>query len=57
VLQVGERPVGSTGELLSAVAALVPQSASTLSVQRGAERLELPVVVAERPPVRRQGRR
>ena len=57
VVQVGERPVGNTGELLAAVAALAPQSASTLAVQRGTQRLELPVVVAERPPLVRQGER
>jgi Do/DeqQ family serine protease len=57
VVRVGDTPVADTGELLAAVAALPPQSASTLAVQRGAQTLELPVVVAERPRIRRQGDR
>ena len=57
VVRVGDTPVADSGELLAAVAALQPQSASTLAVQRGAQTLELPVVVAERPPLRRQGDR
>jgi len=57
VLRVGDTPVADTSELLAAVAALQPQSASTLAVQRGAQTLELPVVVAERPRVRGQGER
>ncbi|MBK6790547.1 MAG: trypsin-like peptidase domain-containing protein [Betaproteobacteria bacterium] len=57
VVRVGDTAVADSGELLAAVAALPPQSASTLAVQRGAQTLELPVVVAERPPLRRQGDR
>ncbi len=57
VVRVGDTPVSNTSELLAAVAALQPQSASTLAVQRGAQTLELPVVVAERPPARRQSDR
>ena len=57
VVRVGDTPVADSGELLAAVAALQPQSASTLAVQRGAQTLELPVVVAERPPLRRSGDR
>jgi Do/DeqQ family serine protease len=57
VVRVGDTPVADSGELLAAVAALPPQSASTLAVQRGAQTLELPVVVAERPRIRRQGDR
>jgi Do/DeqQ family serine protease len=57
VVRVGDTPVANTSELLAAVAALPPQSASTLAVQRGAQTLELPVEVAERPRVRRQGER
>ena len=57
VVRVGETPVTNTSELLAAVAALQPQSTSTLAVQRGTQTLELPVVVAERPPVRRPGER
>ena len=57
VVRVGDTAVADSGELLAAVAALPPQSASTLAVQRGAQTLELPVVVAERPPLRSQGDR
>jgi S1-C subfamily serine protease len=53
VVRVGETPVSNTAELLAAVAALSPQSRSTLALQRGDELLEVPVVVAERPRVRR----
>ena len=49
VVRVGDTPVANTGELLAAVAALTPRSPSTLTVQRGKQALELPVVVAERP--------
>ena len=57
VVRVGDTAVADSSEWLAAVAALQPQSASTLAVQRGAQTLELPVVVAERPPLRRQGDR
>ena len=57
VVRVGDTPVANTSELLAAVAALQPRSASTLAVQRGTQTLELPVVVAERPRVRRQADR
>jgi S1-C subfamily serine protease len=57
VVRVGDTTVANTGELLAAVAALPPRSASTLTVQRGSELLELPVVVAERPRVVRQEER
>ena len=49
VLKVGDKAVRNTGELLAAVAALQPGSASRLNVQRGAQSLELKVQVAERP--------
>ncbi|HZF79882.1 MAG TPA: PDZ domain-containing protein, partial [Rubrivivax sp.] len=50
VVKVGERAVRNTGELLSAVAALAPDSKADLSVQRGAQLVEVKVQVAERPP-------
>jgi Do/DeqQ family serine protease len=52
VVRVGDTPVNNTAELLAAVAALSPQSRSTLGLQRGAQVLDVPVVVAERPRVR-----
>ncbi len=57
VVQRGRHPVSNTGELLAAVAALEPQSPSTLTVLRGQQTLELPIVAAERPRVMRQGER
>jgi S1-C subfamily serine protease len=57
VVRVGDTPVANTSELLAAVSALPPQSASTLTVRRDVQTLELPVVTAERRPVRRQGDR
>ena len=53
VVRVGDTPVPNTAELLAAVAALPPQSRSTLALQRGAQLLEVPVLVAERPRVQR----
>jgi len=53
VVRVGDTPVNNTTELLAAVAALPPQSRSTLALHRGEELLEVPVVVAERPRVQR----
>jgi Do/DeqQ family serine protease len=54
VVKVGERAVRNTGELLSAVAALAPDSKADLSVQRGAQLVEVKVQVAERPPQARR---
>ena len=56
VVKVGDRAVRNTGELLAAVAALPPDSAAALRVQRGAQLLEVKVQVSERPPQTRQGR-
>ncbi len=56
VVKVGQRAVANTRELLSAVAALAPDSAVTLAVQRGAQLLDVRVQVDERPPQARQGR-
>jgi Do/DeqQ family serine protease len=54
VVRVGERAVTNTAELLTAVAALAPRSDATLSVQRGAQALELKLTVAQRPRTRRE---
>ncbi len=56
VLAVAGKPVSNTTMLLNAVAALTPGSEAALSIQRGAQALELKVVVALRPsaPVRRE---
>jgi S1-C subfamily serine protease len=48
VLKVGDKPVRNTIELLSAVAALPPESEARLSLQRGAQGLDVKVQVAER---------
>jgi Do/DeqQ family serine protease len=49
VLRVGERPVANTTQLLSAVAALLPESSATFGLQRGEQALDLVVTVAQRP--------
>jgi Do/DeqQ family serine protease len=54
VLKVGDKPVRSTTELLSAVAALPPDSTATLGLQRGALVLAVQVQVGERSKAQRQ---
>jgi Do/DeqQ family serine protease len=54
VLKVGDKPVRSTIELLSAVAALPPNSQATLGLQRGAQALAVQVQVGERSKAQRQ---
>ena len=49
VLRVGAAPVASTAQLLAAVAALKPGTATTVTVQRGEKAIELPATVAQRP--------
>jgi Do/DeqQ family serine protease len=49
LLRVGERAVSSPSDLLTAVAALKPQSQARLAVQRGAQKLEITLKVAQRP--------
>jgi serine protease DegQ len=49
VLKVGDEPVTNTAQLLTAVAALRPQSQTPITVQRGEEVLTLKVLVAQRP--------
>jgi serine protease DegQ len=48
VLKVGETPVRTPTELLTAVASLPPDSETQLSVQRGAQALEVKVKLASR---------
>jgi len=52
VLQIAGTPVTSTSQLLNAVAALKPREVATIGVQRGENRLDLKVTVAQRPPLR-----
>jgi Do/DeqQ family serine protease len=52
VTRVGEREVASTAELLKVVAALKPQSHSTIAVQRGGQTLALDVTIGQRPAPR-----
>ena len=50
-----ETPVVNTAQLLSAVAALAPQSQALIGVQRGDKALQLKVTVVQRPkPQRRE---
>ena len=49
VLKVGDKPVLSTSDLFSAVAALQPESTAVIAVQRGAEQVRVKVAVGERP--------
>jgi serine protease DegQ len=49
VVQVGERAVVNTAQLLNAVAALKPLSTVELSVWRGEQRLAIPIRIAQRP--------
>ncbi len=49
VTAVADRPVANTAQLLDAVASLRPRSTARFVVQRGSERKELEVTVAQRP--------
>ena len=49
VVKVAGTPVANTAQLLSAVAALKPQSEATLGVQRGSRALDVTVHVGQRP--------
>ncbi len=50
LLSVGDHPVRTRAELLAAVSAVKPQSETKLSLQRGKQKLELSLRVAQRPP-------
>jgi serine protease DegQ len=57
VTKVADTPVANTAQLLNAVAALKPQAAAVIAVQRGDQQLEVNVTVVQRPkraPARRQ---
>ncbi len=54
VLKVGDKAVRSTTELLSAVAALAPDSTATLGLQRGTQAVAVQVQVGERSKAQRQ---
>ena len=56
VVAIADKAIGNTAQLLNAVAALEPQSEAAIGVQRGAQTLQLKVVVAQRPkaPARRE---
>ncbi|HEV7914727.1 MAG TPA: trypsin-like peptidase domain-containing protein, partial [Albitalea sp.] len=51
VVKVANTPVTNTSQLLTAVAALKPQTPAVIGVQRGDKALELKVTVAQRPKV------
>jgi serine protease DegQ len=54
VVRIERQRVRNTAQLLSAVAALKPQSDALIGVQRGSQALELTVRVAQRPKVQRE---
>jgi S1-C subfamily serine protease len=57
VVRLSGAPVGNTTQLLAAVAALRPNQEATVTVQRGAESLDLKVVAGTRPKTVQQRRR
>jgi S1-C subfamily serine protease len=54
VLSIAGGDVANTAELLAAVAALKPQTAANVSVQRGSQVLQLNLTVAQRPKAPRR---
>ncbi len=54
VLKIAGSPVANTPQLLNAVAALKPREAATITVQRGANAVDIPVTIGQRPPSRPQ---
>jgi serine protease DegQ len=54
VLAIGGAEVGNSAQLLAAVAALKPHSVAAVSVQRGAQTLQLSLNVAQRPKMQRR---
>jgi len=52
VLSVAGQPVGSTSQLLNAVAALKPKSTAEIRVQRGDKPVDLNVRIVQRPKAR-----
>jgi serine protease DegQ len=57
VTRVADQPVADVNELLASVAMLAPDSQAWLTVQRGAEELQLSVRLGQRPPPPPQRRR
>jgi S1-C subfamily serine protease len=49
VVKVAGTPVTNTSQLLTAVAALKPQTAAIIGVQRGNKAIDLKVTVTQRP--------
>jgi serine protease DegQ len=54
VLAIAGAEVDNTAELLAAVAALKPSSSASVTVQRGAQALQLELTVAQRPKAQRR---
>jgi Do/DeqQ family serine protease len=54
VVSIAGAEVANTAELLAAVAALKPQTAASVAVQRGAQALQLNLTVAQRPKAQRR---
>jgi serine protease DegQ len=52
VVSIAGAPVANTAQLLSAVAALKPQSAAAIGVQRGGQAMDVSLTVAQRPKAR-----
>jgi Do/DeqQ family serine protease len=57
VVKVAGTPVANTSQLLTAVAALKPQTAAVIAVQRGDKALDLKVTVKQRPRTQPQQER
>ena len=57
VVKVADTPVANTSQLLNAVAALKPQAAAVIGVQRGDKAMEVNVTVAQRPKAKIQRER
>ena len=56
VIKVADKPVATTGDLFAAVAGLQPDTTTVIGVQRGAQPLDVKVVVGERPRTAGSGR-
>jgi serine protease DegQ len=56
VVKIAGKPVANTVELLSAVAALKPQSEAAIGVQRGEKAIDITLTVAQRPKQLRRPR-
>ena len=54
IVHIDARPVANTAQLMTAVAALAPDSVAQVGVQRGAQPLELKITAGRRPPPQRR---